>query len=41
VKNNLFSGQTIQVGAAYKQGAYFVEVIQGEQRERLQVVKTN
>ena len=41
VKNNLFSGQTIQVGANYKQGAYFVEVIQGEQRERLQVVKTN
>ncbi|HEU4902630.1 MAG TPA: T9SS type A sorting domain-containing protein, partial [Flavisolibacter sp.] len=41
VKRNLTSGQTIQVGAAYTQGTYFVEVIQGDKRERLQVVKTN
>lgn len=41
VKRNLFSGQVIQVGAAYKQGTYFVEVVQGEQKQRLLVVKTN
>ncbi|MBB1287396.1 T9SS type A sorting domain-containing protein, partial [Flavisolibacter sp. BT320] len=41
VKRNLFSGQVVQVGAAYKQGAYFVEVTQGEQKQNLQLVKTN
>lgn len=41
VKRNLFSGQVIQVGAAYKQGTYFVEVTQGEQKQNLQLVKTN
>ncbi|WP_240409902.1 MBG domain-containing protein [Flavisolibacter nicotianae] len=41
VKRNLVSGQTVQIGASYKQGTYFVEVIQGDKRERLQVVKTN
>jgi hypothetical protein len=41
VKRNLFSGQVVQVGAGYKQGTYFVEVIQGEQKQNLQVVKTN
>jgi hypothetical protein len=41
VKRNLFSGQVIQVGAAYKQGTYFVEVVQGEQKQSLQLVKSN
>ncbi|HEV7331858.1 MAG TPA: T9SS type A sorting domain-containing protein, partial [Flavisolibacter sp.] len=41
VKRNLFSGQVVQVGAAYKQGTYFIEVTQGEQKQNLQVVKTN
>jgi hypothetical protein len=41
VKRNLSPGQTIQVGAAYKQGTYLVEVTQGTQRGQLQVVKAN
>ena len=41
VKRNLFSGQVVQVGAAYKQGTYFIEVTQGEQKQNLQVVKSN
>ncbi|MBB1283471.1 T9SS type A sorting domain-containing protein, partial [Flavisolibacter sp. BT320] len=41
VKRNLFSGQVVQVGAAYKQGTYFVEVTQGTQKQNLQLVKTN
>lgn len=41
VKRNLFSGQVIQVGAAYKQGTYFIEVTQGEQKQNIQLVKTN
>ncbi|NTS43678.1 T9SS type A sorting domain-containing protein, partial [Flavisolibacter sp. BT320] len=41
VKRNLFSGQVVQVGGAYKQGTYFLEVTQGEQKQNLQVVKSN
>ncbi|RYE16178.1 MAG: T9SS type A sorting domain-containing protein [Sphingobacteriales bacterium] len=41
VKRNLFSGQVVQVGAAYKQGTYFIEVTQGEQKQTMQVVKSN
>jgi hypothetical protein len=41
VKRELRSGQVIQVGANYTQGAYFIEMIQGSNRKRLQVVKSN
>jgi hypothetical protein len=41
VKRGLTSGQVIQVGSGYKQGTYYVEVMQGEQKQSLQVVKTN
>jgi peptide deformylase len=41
VKRELRSGQVIQVGAGYTQGTYFIEMIQGSNRKRLQVVKTN
>jgi peptide deformylase len=41
VKRELRSGQVIQVGAGYTQGTYFIEMIQGTNRKRLQVVKTN
>ena len=39
VKNALSAGQTLQLGAGYKNGIYFVEVIQGSQRRQLKLVK--
>jgi hypothetical protein len=41
VKRELRSGQVIQIGSNYTQGTYLIEVIQGNNRQRLQVVKTN
>jgi hypothetical protein len=41
VKRGLLAGQVFQVGSAYKQGTYFVEMIQGSKKQRLQMVKTN
>ncbi|RYG95402.1 HYR domain-containing protein, partial [archaeon] len=41
VRRNLFAGQSIQIGAAYKHGSYFVEATQGTQRQQLQLVKSN
>ncbi|NCU03650.1 MAG: T9SS type A sorting domain-containing protein, partial [Chitinophagaceae bacterium] len=39
VKENLYAGQVIELGAAYKQGVYFAEVTQGAGRKVVQLVK--
>ena len=37
--NNLSANQTIQVGASYRPGMYIVEMIQGENRKQLKLIK--
>jgi hypothetical protein len=39
VKKGLSAGQTIQLGAGYKVGMYFVELIQGEERRQVKLIK--
>jgi|GEM_PF-6711751 len=39
VKNNLTSGQVIQLGNSYKPGIYIAEMLQGKQRVTLKLVK--
>ncbi|MGV3530314.1 MAG: T9SS type A sorting domain-containing protein, partial [Flavisolibacter sp.] len=39
MKNNVAPNSSIQVGAGYKQGVYMVEVMQGDQRRQLKVIK--
>ncbi|MDB5280717.1 MAG: Por secretion system C-terminal sorting protein [Ferruginibacter sp.] len=38
-RNNIYTGQTIQIGDGYKTGVYFVEVIQGNTKRQLKVIK--
>jgi hypothetical protein len=39
-KQKLTAGQTIQLGALYRPGVYILEMIQGNQRKQLKLVKT-
>jgi hypothetical protein len=39
VKRALMAGQTLQLGANYRPGMYFIELIQGAQRKIVKVVK--
>lgn len=39
VKQNLLSGQLIELGSRYNQGVYFAEVIQGDQRKVVKLIK--
>jgi hypothetical protein len=41
MKRNLSHGQSIQLGEGYKQGMYIVEMVQGENRKRIKILKTN
>ena len=40
VRQNLFAGETVQLGQAYSSGTYFVDVIQGNNRKQLKLIKT-
>ena len=37
--NNLVAGQTLNIGSGYKRGVYVVELIQGNSRKQLKLVK--
>jgi hypothetical protein len=39
MKNNIFTGQVLQIGNNYRPGAYFVEVTQGKKRVMLKLIK--
>jgi hypothetical protein len=39
VRNNLVAGQTLQLGNNYRPGMYFVELIQGDKRRIVKLVK--
>jgi hypothetical protein len=39
VRKNLVSGQTLQLGAKYRPGMYFVEMLQGDTRRIVKLVK--
>ncbi|MDQ3843104.1 MAG: T9SS type A sorting domain-containing protein, partial [Bacteroidota bacterium] len=39
LRNNLQAGQTLRLGDKYQPGMYFVEVLQGNRRELLKLVK--
>jgi hypothetical protein len=39
VISNLTAGQTVQLGSAYKPGIYFVEMIQGNNRTQVKLLK--
>jgi hypothetical protein len=39
VVNNVISGQTIKLGGAYRPGIYFVEMIQGNRRQQVKLLK--
>ena len=39
-RNNIIAGQTVQLGSAYRTGIYFVEVLQGENRKQVKLLKT-
>jgi uncharacterized repeat protein (TIGR03803 family) len=39
VKNNIFAGQTLQIGNNYRPGVYFVEVTQGTDKKQLKLIK--
>ena len=39
VKNNIFAGQTLQIGNNYRPGFYFVEVTQGNNKKQLKLIK--
>jgi hypothetical protein len=41
VKQSLFPGQTIQIGGAYRSGVYIVDVIQGNNRKQVKIIKSN
>lgn len=41
VRQNIAAGTTLRMGEGWGAGVYFVEVIQGDQRKTLKVVKTN
>ncbi|MBY0477471.1 MAG: T9SS type A sorting domain-containing protein, partial [Chitinophagaceae bacterium] len=40
LRQQLLAGQMIELGSAYKQGTYFAEVIQGDQRKVVKLIKT-
>ena len=39
MRNNLVAGQTIQFGAAYLPGNYFLQIIQGKNKEQVKLLK--
>ena len=39
VRKNLVAGQTFQLGANYRPGMYFVEILQGDSRRIVKLVK--
>jgi len=39
VRNNIFAGQTLQIGNKYPPGFYFVEVIQGKNKKQIKLIK--
>jgi hypothetical protein len=39
VKNDLQAGQSVQVGSTYRQGVYFVQVMQGDKRKVVRLLK--
>jgi hypothetical protein len=39
MRKNLVAGQTFQLGAAYRPGMYFVELLQGDRRRIVKLVK--
>jgi hypothetical protein len=41
VLSNLYAGQTVQIGSAYRPGIYFVEMLQGNNRKQLKLLKSS
>ncbi len=41
IKDNLQSNQIIKIGSSYHPGTYLVEIVQGQERKQLKLVKTN
>ncbi len=39
VRNNIFAGQTLQIGNNYRPGVYFVEITQGNNKKQLKLIK--
>jgi uncharacterized repeat protein (TIGR03803 family) len=39
VKNNVFVGQTLQIGSNYRPGVYFAELTQGNNKKQLKLIK--
>jgi hypothetical protein len=39
VIQNLATGQTVQLGSEYRPGIYFVEMLQGNQRKQVKLLK--
>ena len=39
VRNNIFAGETLQIGNNYRPGIYFVEVTQGNNKKQLKLIK--
>ena len=39
VRKNLVAGQSFQLGANYRPGMYFVEILQGDSRRIVKLVK--
>jgi hypothetical protein len=39
MRKNLVAGQTFQLGANYRPGMYFVELLQGDRRRIVKLVK--
>jgi hypothetical protein len=39
VIQNLATGQTVQLGSGYRPGIYFVEMLQGNQRKQVKLLK--
>ena len=38
-RTNLTAGQTVQLGSAYSQGVYIVEILQGTNRKQVKLLK--
>jgi hypothetical protein len=41
VRSNVLAGQTIQIGDGYKTGVYIIEVMQGNTKKQLKVIKVS
>ena len=39
IRNNIFAGQTLQIGNNYRPGVYFVELTQGNNKQQLKLIK--